>query len=257
MLRSVLRFPTRTSFLHVKTYHHHGQPCERAPLYRTSHQPRTNLHYSTLTMAQTSLWDLKGGDLLSQTASTNPTPGGGSVATMSGSLGMGLVIMALEVSSKRKDATDTQHEQLKAARAQLEKIRPLADEDVAAFDAYMAAMKLPKGTPEEQDARQKAMQEAALKATETPLKAARELLKGLEISVDAATSSHRNIVSDVGAGAFLLESAVHATLLNVDINLGSLNETTRGEMREQRKELAEKAKELGLKATGKVAERLQ
>jgi formiminotetrahydrofolate cyclodeaminase len=60
---------------------------------------------------ENTLWDLRLNDFREATASGQPTPGGGSVAGVSATLGLGLVIMALEISSKRKDAIQPEETQ--------------------------------------------------------------------------------------------------------------------------------------------------
>ena len=56
------------------------------------------------TGGEETLWGAGLAEFRDATASAEPTPGGGSVAGVSATLGLGLVIMALEISAKRKDA---------------------------------------------------------------------------------------------------------------------------------------------------------
>jgi methenyltetrahydrofolate cyclohydrolase len=172
------------------------------------------------------LWSAGLADFRDATASGEPTPGGGSVAGVSATLGLGLVIMALEISAKRKDAI-----RLEEMQALIEKARSLmgalsadADEDVRAFQGYMAALKLPKVSDEEKAARKQAMQAASRRATEAPLLAARHMVEGLELAELAAPLAHLHVVSDVGAGTGLLEGGLKAVLFNVDVNLPSLSD---------------------------------
>lgn len=197
-----------------------------------------------------SLWDLPAAELLARVASADPTPGGGSTAAISGALGAGLVVMALEISARHNSATDEVRALLPEAHARLDALKPHPDADVAAFDGYMAALGLPKTTPEEQAERKSAMQSAALSASRAPLAAARDLLAALQFAERAASTAHRNVVSDVGAGAHLLAGALHATLLNVDINLGGVPAGKRAELEAERRQLADE----GSRVAGRVAE---
>jgi formiminotetrahydrofolate cyclodeaminase len=177
-------------------------------------------------MSTPSLWDMGLAQFRDETASASPTPGGGSVAGVCATFGMGLVIMALEISVKRKDAQriDETAALIAAGRELMASLAADADEDVRAFQAYMAAMKLPKATDEEKTLRKGAMQEAARNATQAPLVAGRHILEALRLAEQAVSLSHLHVVSDVGAGAGLLEGSLKAVLFNVDINLPSLTD---------------------------------
>ncbi|GGJ79575.1 cyclodeaminase/cyclohydrolase family protein [Deinococcus aquiradiocola] len=203
-----------------------------------------------------SLWDLTAADLLDRTASGDPTPGGGSVAAVTGALGLGLVCMALEVTARRRTATPDVHALLARARAQLDALRGHPDADVTAFGGFMAALALPRGTDAEQAARQAALAQAAQAATRAPLHAARDLLAALQLAQEAAVAAHRGIVSDVGAGAALLGAALQATLLNVDINLGSLPDDLRDAARHERETLARAGDETARQVARMVQDRL-
>jgi formiminotetrahydrofolate cyclodeaminase len=171
-----------------------------------------------------SLWSDAAQSLLERTASADPTPGGGSVGMLAGSFGLGLVLMALEVSRKRKDASKGIDPLLSEGRPLLESARLSVDADVEVFEAFMAAMRLPKESDEDKARRRSAMQEATVKATEVPLEAAGLCASGLDLALRAAGIAHKNILSDVAAGAMLLAAAGRAVLLNVDANLGSLKD---------------------------------
>ena len=199
-----------------------------------------------------SLWELTVREMLARTASADPTPGGGSVAALSGSLGLGLVIMALEVSARHRDAEDGLAELLERARGLLRRMDVHPDADVRAFGVYMAALARPKTDPE----RPGALRSAALAATQAPLATARDLLSGLELAARAADLSQRQVVSDVGAGVGLLGGALHGALLTVDINLAALPEAERTAAREERGELARTGEGLARRVLERVSERL-
>src|SRR4051794_3747560 len=121
-------------------------------------------------------------------ASDAPTPGGGSVSMVSASLGLGLVIMALEITHKKQEpgpAADELGHFLATAREQLAALGRHADEDVAVFNAYLSALRMPKATDEEKAARKSAMQQALEQATRAPLAAARTSVAALEVANNA------------------------------------------------------------------------
>ncbi|WP_424950739.1 cyclodeaminase/cyclohydrolase family protein [Deinococcus sp.] len=203
-----------------------------------------------------SLWELSAAELLERTASGDPTPGGGSVAAVSGALGLALVCMALAVTARRADAAPEVSALLEQATRRLEALKVHPDADVAAFERYMTALALPKAAPEQKARRREVVQRASQEATEAPLAAARDLLAALELAEQAAVLAHRSIVSDVGAGVYLISAALQATLLNVDVNLASLPEEARAGAQEVRQALASEGLNRASRATHEVAKRL-
>lgn len=191
------------------------------------------------------IWQQSLGEFLDATASAAPTPGGGSVAMVSGALGLGLVLMALNVTAKGKDAPDVSGLIGQGADLMAEMKRaPGADMD--AFDGLMAAYRLPRATEAEKDARRAAIADATVEATTTPLEAAELCVRGLELAVTAAACAKPSILSDVEAGALLMRGAGDAVLLNVDINLPALADgSERGRFQARRSELAGRLAALG------------
>jgi formiminotetrahydrofolate cyclodeaminase len=176
------------------------------------------------TGGEETLWGAGLAEFRDATASAEPTPGGGSVAGVSATLGLGLVIMALEISAKRKDAVrpEEAHALIAEARTLMDALGGDADADIRAFRAYMAALKLPRQSEEEKGRRKEALQAASRGATESPLLAARHMVAGLRLARNAVPLTHSHVISDVGAGTALLEGALKAVLFNVDVNLPSL-----------------------------------
>ena len=173
-------------------------------------------------MSTPSLWTLTADELLAQTAGPGATPGGGSVAPVAGALGLGLVLMALEISHKRADGPADLASAIAYGQSLLAALRADADADVAVFGQYMAALQLPKATDPEKATRQRAVQAAAVAATEVPLAAAHRLVAALQWA--AGVRVHPSVQSDVLAGRDLLLGATHAVLRNVDINLPTIRD---------------------------------
>lgn len=150
------------------------------------------------------------------------------VATVSAACALGLVVMVLEVIGKRKDFKDDRHRLealVEAAREESDRLARYADEDPAAYAAYMRARQLPKNTDEERRERSRAMATALRRATDVPLAAARTAVAGLNICAEAAEMSHGAVATDLGGAAMLLAGATRAMLLSVDSNLTALGES--------------------------------
>ena len=205
-----------------------------------------------------SLWNLSAADLLARSASAAPTPGGGSVAALSGAFGLALVCMSLAVTRRGKQAEQAAELETLSAEADtlLQRLKAHPDADVQAFQRYLAAQALPRQDEAQVQARRAALQAAAQVATAAPLSAARDLLSALELAERAAAAVSRRIVSDVGAGAALLAGALHATLLMVDINVGGLPQEASAAAQAERQALAGMGRECAAVIEVLVAQRL-
>ncbi|SDD49338.1 cyclodeaminase/cyclohydrolase family protein [Auraticoccus monumenti] len=176
----------------------------------------------------TSLWTLPAGELLDRTASADPTPGGGSVAAVTASLGLGLVLMSVEVTlaGAHRDDADTDPGELQQARTDgvelLGRLRAAADRDVAEFESVMAAYRLPRGDETEVATRREAVDTALVSATEGPLELVEQALAGIDLADRVEPAVSATVVSDTLAGRDLLTGAARAALRTADINLGPL-----------------------------------
>jgi methenyltetrahydrofolate cyclohydrolase len=189
-----------------------------------------------------SIWDLSLREALEQTASASPTPGGGSIAPVTGSFGLGLVLMALEISASKQPSAAASAA-LSKGQGLLQDLQPFVDRDVQVFQSYMTALRLPKQTQEEQAARDTARAAASLEAARTPLQAAEACLRALIFAQSSAKHIHKNVWSDLLAGADLLLGALKAVLRTVDINLPMLKDEA------ARQAMAERAAHLEHEAT--------
>ncbi len=166
-------------------------------------------------------------DLVAALASDAPTPGGGTAAALAGAVGAALVEMvgALTLSKEKYAAS---HEAVRpiaeAAQRTREEFLRLAREDSDAYEAVVAARRLPKGTEEEKKARARRIAETSRLAAEVPMRTARAAARLLAALPDLAEKGNPNAASDAGAAALLLEAAVQAALLNVAINLGGVED---------------------------------
>src|SRR6266568_4923933 len=133
-----------------------------------------------------SLWDLNLTRLQERVSSLEPTPGGGSVSVMSASLGLGLVQKGIRVSLKRTSVDSLIHHELSdlniRASSAIEPLERYADADTDAFQRYIKAAALPKGTEEEKAARKRAMEEGLLYASRIPIEAAEQMKRCLGIA---------------------------------------------------------------------------
>jgi formiminotetrahydrofolate cyclodeaminase len=181
-----------------------------------------------------SLLDRSARDLLDAFASPAPTPGGGSASALAAAVGASLLLMVARLPKTRsgsegeRAALDGQLEQLASAR---QRLAALTDEDSAAYDAVMAAFRLPKGTDEEKAARRRAIQAATRGATEVPLAVMQTCADALDSARAVAAAGNPNASSDVQVAIGLLAAGCAGADANVTINLTGLNDPgVRGEL---------------------------
>jgi glutamate formiminotransferase / formiminotetrahydrofolate cyclodeaminase len=155
----------------------------------------------------------------------SPTPGGGSVAALSGALGAALAAMVgnLTVGKKGYDAVGDEMQRVAAAgQALKDELLAAVDRDSAAYDAVMAASRLSKKSPEEEAARWTAVQRATQGATMVPLEVMRASAKVAQLAEGVAARGFKPSLSDAGVAAAAARTAVIGAYLNVRINLGDI-----------------------------------
>ena len=164
--------------------------------------------------------------ILEESASNSPTPGGGSVAAMAGSFGAAMVSMVANLTKGEKYAevqeeVDAILSEIGKVMADLEK---QVDDDMAVFGAFMDALKMPKSTDEEKAVRTEALQAAYKKATLSPLEIADTCIKANELALRLAPIGNKSAISDVGVGAIIADASLKGVLLAVDINLPGIKD---------------------------------
>ena len=162
-----------------------------------------------------------------EVSTDSPAPGGGSVAALAGSLASALAAMVANLTVGKKgyeaawDELAALAERAQAVKAQL--VRAI-DEDTEAFGGVLAAMRLPKGTPEQRAARDEAVERAYRDATRVPLATARLCLDALALAAEAAAKGNVNSASDAGVAALVARAGAEGAGLNVLTNLGSVRD---------------------------------
>ena len=160
-----------------------------------------------------------------ETSSESPAPGGGSISAYMGALGAALACMVANLSagkrgweSRWKEFSDWAEE----AQQLMKELLALVDEDTAAFNRLMGAMRMPKNSPEQIEERDAAIEAATLYAGEVPLRTMKTAVKAFPLLRRMAEEGNPNSVSDAGVGALAARSAVLGAQLNVKINASGL-----------------------------------
>jgi formiminotetrahydrofolate cyclodeaminase len=164
---------------------------------------------------------------LDELASSAPTPGGGSAAALMGAMGAALVAMVCSLTIGRKDYESVEDEMRRAlaeAEALKQRLTAMIEADVQAFDALMAAYKLPRTTEEEKVSRGRAIQEALRQATDVPLACAEACADVIDLARRVAPIGNRGVISDAGVASLAAYAALRSAALNVYINAPSIKD---------------------------------
>jgi formiminotetrahydrofolate cyclodeaminase len=132
-------------------------------------------------------------EFLEELTARKPTPGGGSVAALSGALSAGLVAMAAEF-SRKKDISEE-------ARTLMNTLTHLVDRDAQAFAS--------------RDLRE---------ATQVPLQTAKHSYAVLKLAGALVKTCNPKVTTDIGVAAKMAEAAVKGAMLNVEVNLASIGD---------------------------------
>ncbi len=181
-------------------------------------------------------------------SSDSPAPGGGSVAALAGSLSAALSSMVAALTWS-KAGMESARPAMKETGVEGQRLKDwfleAVDRDTDAFNAVLAAMRLPKKTPEETAIRAAAVEKANQGAARVPLEVVERSVRALELALVVARDGNPNSVSDAGvAGACALAAAEGASL-NVRINVPNLTDLeVGGELLAEQERLLGRAHEL-------------
>ena len=157
-------------------------------------------------MADRSLTELSVAEFLAQLASGAPTPGGGATAALAGALGAALVSMVCNLTVGRPRYVDSEAEvqgMLAEATTVLATLQEGIERDAAAYDALMAAFRLPRGSDAEKAVRSMAIQTATIDATIVPLELAEASARVIDLAEQAIGKTNPNAASDLAVAALL------------------------------------------------------
>src|SRR5688572_30760023 len=171
------------------------------------------------------------GGFVAAVASPTPAPGGGSVAALAGALSAALaqMVAGLTIGKKKYASVESEMKEIALQAASLvNELSVLVTRDAAAYGAVMAAYKLPDESPADAAKKKEAVHTGLLGAAEVPLETARACVRVLELSAAVAARGNANAVSDAGVAALLAEAACKGAVYNVRINIGALEDKSKG-----------------------------
>ncbi len=162
-------------------------------------------------------------DFAALTASDAPAPGGGSISALCGALSAALVEMVANLTVNKEKYKDYQEEMshiIENISSDRKALLVAVDDDTRAFDKYMAALKLPKGSEE----RKEAMQEGLKEAAQVPLSVAKRVCTLFPSIEKVLTHGNTNAVTDAMVATMLARTCALGAIYNVRINLSSIHD---------------------------------
>ena len=154
-------------------------------------------------------------------ASAQPTPGGGSAATIVGAMAASLVAMVARITVD--NATYAEH----LAEASLivihadglrGKLLDARAADERAYGEVVAAMALPRASDDQKVLRTKRLQATLAEAARVPLESAATVVAVLGLATRVRAFNNTNLMSDVVCAAAFGRAALEASAANVRVN---------------------------------------
>ncbi|HYO88304.1 MAG TPA: cyclodeaminase/cyclohydrolase family protein [Candidatus Limnocylindrales bacterium] len=158
-------------------------------------------------------------------AAKSPTPAGGAAAAYAGAMAAALVAMVARTTIGKKGYEKAERRMTKIvieAEACRDKLVDGVGQDSAAFEAVLAARRLP-----ESDEQKKALENATLCAAQVPLEIARTANEVLKMATEVLQTGNFNALNDAVCAAALADTAVDVSVLNAVENLDALPDNAR------------------------------
>lgn len=160
-------------------------------------------------------------------ASNAPVPGGGGISALVGALGMALGNMVGSLTVGKKKYADVQEDiiRFKAEADEVqERLLELVEKDVEVLDYLLKAYAMPKETPEQQKAKEEALELTLRDACQIPIDIMEYCGKAIDIIEEFANKGSAMAISDAGVGVIFCKSALQGASLNVYINTKAMKD---------------------------------
>jgi formiminotetrahydrofolate cyclodeaminase len=160
-------------------------------------------------------------------ASNDPVPGGGSVAAVCGTLSAALSEMVANLTIGKKKYAEYENEMTEIKEKALvlkNKLIDYIEKDSIAYNKVMEAYKLPKEADYEKDIRKQAIEDSSKLAATVPFEVAVTSFEILPLAEAVVIRGNSNAITDGLVAAMLARTAVLSAILNVRINLSSIDD---------------------------------
>ncbi|MCC6126221.1 MAG: glutamate formimidoyltransferase [Pirellulales bacterium] len=161
-------------------------------------------------------------------ARPSPTPAGGSVAALAGSLGAALAAMAAKI-ARRKTGGDRERDDalsrlVETALAAEAKLLQSVDDDAEAYRAYLDAKRMPAPTANERELRTRKIQDALKRTIDVPYRTALAGIEAMQAARDAARYGPPAVAADAALGCETAFVCVRGSLWNIAANLKQIDD---------------------------------
>ncbi|MGA1868492.1 MAG: cyclodeaminase/cyclohydrolase family protein [bacterium] len=170
-------------------------------------------------------------------SSGNPTPGGGSIAGMTGALAASMCNMVCNFTIGKKAYLNVEEKVrsiFEQSTALMKELLNLTVEDTEVYSLVSEAYCLPKNTDEEKKVRGARIQDACKKALSVPEKIMEKAYTLLTLLEELVDKGNKNLITDTGVSALLSAAAIDAAVLNIKINLKFINDQDFVQSKEKR-----------------------
>ena len=154
-----------------------------------------------------------------------PTPGGGSVAALGGSIGASLSAMVSNLSIPKKGLEkhiNFHNDRAIKCQKNINELLLLIDKDSNSYDRVIKANRLPGKTSEQIKTKTKELLIATKHAADIPLKVLTLCNAVLSDSLDIAKNCNINSISDIAVAGEFLKASAYSASYNVRINIQDL-----------------------------------
>ncbi len=167
-------------------------------------------------------------EVIELSASSAPVPGGGSISAIVACLGAAMTAMVCNLTvgkEKYRDVEPLVRELNNSASSLMSKLEELVEGDMAEFQRFMTAYRLPRETEEQKAVREEALQRALRGSTEIPVEIARTCLMILQLTQRLSGIGNKMAISDAGIAATITEAALNSVLLTASSNIPLIKDT--------------------------------
>ena len=164
-------------------------------------------------------------EYVQRVANGSPTPGGGSVCALAGSLGAALCLMVAHHTLGREKYRNVWAEMQELSRSAgdlVSRSLELAERDAEAYDGVVSALKLVQESQAQQEARRESIQAAMKQAALVPLETLRAMAELPGLVEEAIEKGNPNCLCDAAVAVQLIRAAAIGAVYNVRVNLSNI-----------------------------------
>ncbi|MGA2403573.1 MAG: cyclodeaminase/cyclohydrolase family protein [Syntrophobacteraceae bacterium] len=166
-------------------------------------------------------------DYVQRVADGSPTPGGGSVCALAGSLSAALCLMVAHLTlgkEKYRNVWAEMRELSRSAGNLVSHLLELAERDAGAYDGVLSAFKLAQESEAQKEVRRNSIQAAMKQAALVPMETLRTVGKLTDFVEKAIEKGNPNCLCDAAVAVQLIRAAAMGAVYNVRVNLSDITD---------------------------------